>query len=765
MKTTLRIARLELGTLFYSPIAWFLLVIFMFQCGMAYTDAIEGYVTSQELGYHNSALTVRIFTMDMLPQIMDKLYLYLPLLTMGLMSREISSGTIKLLYSSPVKIRAIVLGKFMAMMFYNLLLTLVLGIIVVIAFFNIESVDYGLLLSALLGMYLLLCAYAAIGLFMSCLTSYQVVAAISTLIVFAILGYVGTIWQQYDFVRDLTYFLSISGRTENMLGGLITTKDILYFIVIMYLFLAFSMYKLQGARESKPAIVKASRYVLTLIATLAIGYVTSRPGLIGYLDATATQSRTIAVNTQKTIKAMGDEPLEVTSYINLFDRNFHAGRPEQRNRDMARWEPYQRFKPNIRFKYVYYYDTTAGVNDALFRSKPNERKTLEDLANNYTKSFKIDKERFLKPEQIKKIIDLKPERNRYVMHLKYKDRSTFLRLFDDMQVFPSETETSAALKRLMIKLPKIGFVEGQMERSIQKKGDKEYQRITSEITFRYALVNQGFDVQTVSLNTQDIPSDLTVLVIADPRVDFSDTVRRKLMKYIADGGNLMISGEPGKQYIMNPLLQSLGVQMKEGIIIQQSKDFSPDLALPYLTREAASFTRAVARAHNDSLKVSMRGAAGLHYTSDSGFVVKELLVTDDTACWVKKGKLVLDSAAVEFSAADGDEKGSVPTALSLSRQVNGKEQRIIVLGDADVMSNAELGRANVRTANFNFNTALFGWFTHGEFPVDSTRPRSEDNHVRLTGEGITRLKILLLGVFPGILLLSGTILLLRRRRK
>lgn len=43
------------------------------------------------------------------------LYLYMPLLTMGLMSREFSSGSIKLLYSSPVTSSQIVMGKFLAM--------------------------------------------------------------------------------------------------------------------------------------------------------------------------------------------------------------------------------------------------------------------------------------------------------------------------------------------------------------------------------------------------------------------------------------------------------------------------------------------------------------------------------------------------------------------------------------------------------------------------------------------------------------------------
>ncbi len=49
MKTIFKIARTELALLFYSPIAWFLLIAFLFQAGLAYTGAIENYLISQEM--------------------------------------------------------------------------------------------------------------------------------------------------------------------------------------------------------------------------------------------------------------------------------------------------------------------------------------------------------------------------------------------------------------------------------------------------------------------------------------------------------------------------------------------------------------------------------------------------------------------------------------------------------------------------------------------------------------------------------------------
>ena len=77
-------------------------------------------------------------------------------------------------------------------------------------------------------------------------------------------------------------------------------------------------------------------------------------------------------------------------------------------------------------------------------------------------------------------------------------------------VFPSETETDAALKRLLqAHLPKIAFLQGEAERSVDRLGDRQYKMLTNQITFRNSLVNQGFDVETISLKTRrTYPADL-----------------------------------------------------------------------------------------------------------------------------------------------------------------------------------------------------------------------------------------------------------------
>ena len=277
MRKIVRIARFELSALFYSPVAWIVLIIFTIQSGLGFTKWFQIYGRAQRMGQHLDTMTAHIFSgkYSFYGGVKDTLYLYIPLLTMGLMSREISSGSIKLLLSSPIKVRDIVLGKYLAMMAYCLILILILVLFVGIAGYSMHEMDYGLVICGMIGLYLMICAYSAIGLYMSSLTSYQVVAAISTLAVLALLNFIGDLFQTYDAVRHITYFLSISGRTERFIDGLISTEDVCYFLIIIVLFVCLTGMKLQAGRESKSAAVKTGRYAvlfsLLLLAALFIG--------------------------------------------------------------------------------------------------------------------------------------------------------------------------------------------------------------------------------------------------------------------------------------------------------------------------------------------------------------------------------------------------------------------------------------------------------------------------------------------------------------
>ena len=763
MKVILKIARQELETLFFSPIAWLILIIFSLQCGISFTDKVTIFEANQYGGTQLSELTVYLFSSGtgFFAQLQRYLYLYIPLVTMGLMSRETSSGTIKLLFSSPVKLTSIILGKYLAMMIYGLLLTFIMILICIGGIYSIDHIDYGILFSGLLGLYLLICAYAAIGLYMSCLTSYQMIAALSTLVVLGILSYIGGVWQNVAFVRDLTYFLSINGRAGRLFFGLISSKDIIYFILVIGLFLLLAIIKLQDDRRARGSVSTVSRYIGLIFLVLLFGYVSSRPAFILYSDVTAQKSNTLTKTSQDIIKQL-DKPLKITSYVNILEGTAYLGLPSNQIGDMENFEKFIRFKPDIEMEYVYYYDQPLEDRRPL-----GTRQELTKLAKRKAEAERMDFSKILSPDEIHKIIDLSSEQNRFVRQLNYDGKTNFLRMFNDPQAYPGEQEIAVVLKQFLVKAPKIGFITGHDEPGIDGMGEKDYLSIVSYRGSRSSLINLGYNVFSLSLD-KAIPADVDVLVLTDPWKLLSAEEQNKISGFIAKGGSMLIAGEPGRQSFINPILRPLGVQLEPGIIIQNTKDIGLTYALGQFSAEAAAIP-AFKETVSYKIPVALPNATALTYKPVSTlqgqpFKVAPLLVTDPKINWNRIRPFLGDSLRLNYDPNTGDKKGVLPLAYTLSRSQNGKDQHILVVGDASFFSNGELDKQNVPKANYIFTHNIFSWLTGGSFPVDVSRPRTKDNLLTVSRGDISIFQIIYLGIIPGLIGIFGAVLLIRRKR-
>ncbi|WP_065218669.1 MULTISPECIES: Gldg family protein [Butyricimonas] len=766
MKTILKITKNELSTLFYSPIAWLILIIFTFQSGMTFADAWAGILRSLALGYNVYNTTERLLLgySGAISGMQDNLYLYIPLLTMGLMSQEYNRGSIKLLYSSPVSNRQIIFGKYLSMIVYALLLIAVLFIYYVFAAFSIINIDTPYVFVALLGIFLMVCAYAAIGLFMSTLTSYQVVAAVGTLAVLASLNYIGNIGQEIPFVRDITYWLSISGRADTFFRGLVCSEDLLYFLLVIALFITLSILRLQAERTKRSATQNTLRYGGVILLTLVIGYTSSRPYARVYYDATEMKDNTLTQNSQDVMKKL-DGPLSITTYVNMLDEDYFRGMPRYYNDDNERFEKYVRFKPEIKIKYVYYYDKIA--NPHLQQRYPGL--TDEQCLEKICEVEDVDVEDILTPEEIRKQEDLSGEYNKFVRVIERGNgQKAFLRIYDDNHKHPSETEITAALKRMVVKSPLVAFLTGHGERNINGAGERDYYAFSQYKSFRNSLVNQGFDCISLSLDSIDaIPNDVDILVISDMRTSLLDREQKIIENYVEEGRNLLIAGEPRRQEQMNPLLALFGLKFMPGILVQESKDFSADLILASATQAASELSRSFYRMARYGYKATMPTTVEIRQVEEKGFTLTPLLMTDSTGTWneLETTNFIEDTARV--NPAIGEIEKAYATMLYLTRQINGKEQRVIVLGDADCIGNGELSkqRNGLDATNFTLVTESFRLLSNGEFPVDTHRNYSSDRGVHLGQKAGIWINILFMGMIPGILVILYLCLWWKRKSK
>lgn len=428
MRVINKIAKVELSQFFYSPIAWLVLIVFTAQASIAFVDIYQNELMDAEAGRGVQPLTNTIFASwrGIFSQIQEYLYLYIPLLTMGLISKEKANGSIKLLFSSPISNTQIILGKFQAMLVNGLLLIGVLFIIALFCHFTIEKFDMAHVLSGLLGIYLLTCAYAAIGLFMSTLTSYQVVAVVSTLAVLTILNMVADLARDIVFLREIAYWLSLKGRSNEMLKGLICSEDVIYFLLIIALFLTLSIFKLNNEQKRLKKSTCFIRYAAIVTVAFTLGQISTIPHLKTFYDATRTKTETLTPSSQEIVKHL-DGPLTITAYVNLLDPYYDRYLPKNKNRDKKVFEKFTRFKPEIKFKYVYYWDKAYNPN--LYAV--NEGLTDEEIVNSMIKKLKLDSNLFKSAKDLEIPEEIKQENNRFTRILERGNgEKTVLRIFE-----------------------------------------------------------------------------------------------------------------------------------------------------------------------------------------------------------------------------------------------------------------------------------------------------------------------------------------------
>ncbi len=164
------------------------------------------------------------------------LFFFIPALTMRLFAEENRSGTIELLVTKPVNDWQLVLGKFLSTLLL-IIIALVLTLPYYITVANLGPVDHGAVWSGYLGLILMSAAYISIGIFTSSISNNQIVGYMLALfigiffqIIFGLLA--GNLSGLFGSILD---YLSLSTHFESISRGVIDTKDLIYFLSIIFI--------------------------------------------------------------------------------------------------------------------------------------------------------------------------------------------------------------------------------------------------------------------------------------------------------------------------------------------------------------------------------------------------------------------------------------------------------------------------------------------------------------------------------------------------
>ena len=243
------IAGRELRSLFLSPLAWAILGVMQFIYAYLFLSQVETFM----------ALQSRLATLDGAPGVVDivvaplfanaavLLLLITPLITMRVLSEERRNRTLSLLFSAPISMTEIIVGKYLGIVSFILILIGMLALMPLSLLVGTD-LDLGKLAAGLLGLTLVVSAFTAIGIYMSSLTEQPTVAAITTFGLLLLLWIIDWAGNSGMPSSGLLGYLSILHHYEPLLKGLFSSVDVIYYLLLIVLFLGFSIHRLDADR-------------------------------------------------------------------------------------------------------------------------------------------------------------------------------------------------------------------------------------------------------------------------------------------------------------------------------------------------------------------------------------------------------------------------------------------------------------------------------------------------------------------------------------
>jgi ABC-type uncharacterized transport system involved in gliding motility auxiliary subunit len=273
----------------------------------------------------------------------------------------------------------------------------------------------------------------------------------------------------------------------------------------------------------------------------------------------------------------------------------------------------------------------------------------------------------------------------------------------------------------------ISFLTGHGERAPDGIANFAWGQFGKELAFRN-ITATPLNLSTV----QTIPDNSAILVIADPTVPLLAGEIALIQRYIAQGGNLLLTGEPDNVHLA-ALQNQLGISQPPGALIDNS-------------------TR-------------------LYGITDPGFVIASTYPTHPITRGLQLISIYPVAAALAFNPKDNFQaqpllettaqgQTATPFAYALTRNLGNKQQRIVVLGDSDFLANAYLSNVG----NLDVGLRIINWLMRNDDYIDIPAHGAGDRTLNLSATAVALIGFGFLLGLPLVLVVTGFIVWRGRKR-
>ena len=290
----------------------------------------------------------------------------------------------------------------------------------------------------------------------------------------------------------------------------------------------------------------------------------------------------------------------------------------------------------------------------------------------------------------------------------------------------NEQEFVNALQRLLRGSERwLAFLEGHGERRPNGNANHDLGEWAAQLKYR------GFKHQSINLvETKVIPDNTSVLIVASPMVALLKNELKIIEDYLDKGGNLLWLIDPGDQSGMDSIAEKLGVSVEAGVVIDSAGQML-GINDPTIVLTTARLYPAHPITEGFDLTVFFPKVAALASQTRQGWLSRDVL-NSGKHTWLELGELV---GAVDFNP-ELERQGSRTLGLSLERLLDpiesdgvaGTQQRVLVIGDGDFLSNTYVGNSG----NLELGMRMINWLSSDDSLVSIPPSTIEDTQLNMS---------------------------------
>lgn len=624
-----------------------------------------------------------------------------PILCMRVFTEERKNKTDQLIFTAPVSIFKIVLGKFLAVAATYSIVVLVIAISpIVISFYGDVSLAQNYI--ALLGFYLFGLSCIAICVFVSSISKNQIISVLISVAMLFVGFMIGSItdfiFSSENFFCKLLNCLDLTGPFQEFVNGSFDWTKLLYYLIVIVLFLVLTYFVIQKRRWTMTKNVLGRSISRTVAFVVVIVVAIAANMLLGLIPTTYTQvdvtKNSMFSITDETKDFMDDYGEDVTIYVLATENECD----EYLKKTLEQFDKYD----NIKLEYVDIYENPYFVSQYT-----NENVNANSL--------------IVSSKNANKIVDYQT-----IYEYSYSQSGSYT-----LSGYDAEGLIVGALQNVS-NVSDVGIYEltGHNENPLGSK-------------FRVLLDKANYKSGKINLMTDEIPSDCKVLIINGPGVDLSVGDVDKINAYINNGGNVIASINCSNENEVisisdlpnyNNLISSMSVNVEKGLVFENDSDYYLDKAYALLPNVLENDITDGIEGKKSVLCVS---STPLDYLESTTQTIKPIFETSENA-YVKRE--IQNSMSTEKS--DNDDVGKQILGLEITRD-NGSG--FIVFGSAYMFND------DIDSYVYGHNSKLF---INCIKMLTSTGDNSDDDVVAISSKSLEETPILVTGtvkVIYGIL--------------